>query len=235
MPWGRSERPAGWSWRRRTAPPRSPRRDATRRAARVGEERAVTERRQRPEVELLLHPGGKLPSWLVASPMAATSRSLGSIESPKRQRVARVANSSSRSMTAKARSGTSSKTRFWRMKSAHRSGATVGTWRGSGRSSVLAVAVVGHPGGATLDGQALDRVVDGDGGLRVGGEVGRLAGAGSAREGEPVLVVVPDAPGRQGMGPAVDRGGDDPVVAPPSSLAAAHDHGSGDQSGVSTP
>ena len=42
----------------------------------------------------------------------------------KRQRVARVENSSSRSMTAKARSGTTSNTMFWRRNSALSSGAS---------------------------------------------------------------------------------------------------------------
>ena len=221
--------------RRRTGRRRSPRRAATRRVARArsGTAAARTSTPRVRQVELLLHAGRELPSRVVSHRRNVPRSSPSECSAPsecvvctcrpphdsdgvlrsKRHRVARVANSSSRSITAKARSGTNSMIRFWRRKSALSLAPSVGTWRGSGRSTSPTRARR-RPLGPALDRQALDGVVDGDVACGLAAQVGRLARARAAREGEALLVVVPHAPRRQGVRPAVGRRRHDPVVAP---------------------
>ena len=71
---------------------------------------------------------------------------------------------------------------------------------------------VGHGPGLPFEGQAFDRVVGHHDGVGIGGEVARLPGTRRAGEREAVLVVIPDAPHRQGVRTPVTRDRDDPEV-----------------------
>ena len=133
----------------------------------------------------------------------------------KTQRVAGAPNSSSRSMMAKAGDRGSD---LHDEVATEELGAQVG-----GHLAVLGevpldpallARIVGRDErGDAFDRQALDGVVDGEHGVRVAAQVDRFAGAGAAREGEAMLVVVPDAPHRQGVQPCGRGSRDDPVVA----------------------
>ena len=153
----------------------------------------------------------------------------------KRQRVARVLKSSSRSMMPNARSGTHLEERVRRAGS-RRSRPRRRTWRGSARSRRRSSASSVRRRRPALDRHALDGVVGHHADLRVGGDVGRLARARARTTRRTPGTASSHTPH---TGSACGRPLAEAVTThrlrERSSRSAAHDHGSASHWSVSTP
>ena len=116
-----------------------------------------------------------------------------------RHRVARAGELVSRSITAKARSGSNSNSRFWRMNSAVSSSDSGSVLDEIALDPRLGSFAVDPRAARSLDRETLDSVlVDGDADLRVGARSRAFPDRGPQEKAKRRLVVVPHAPHRAG-------------------------------------